>query len=158
MQSQTVNKNPVPTPPFELVQPYLERVEDRIREQAKAFDPGVENYVAYICGSSGKRIRPALTALTAGAIGEVGEGQVKLGCVLELIHVATLVHDDLMDGADTRRGLATASAKWGATLSVLLGDSLFSHALMLATEFDDVRSHATNGAVTATPRPAGNIA
>ena len=123
--------------PFELVRPELEKVEALIREQAKAFDPGVEDYVTYICGSAGKRIRPSLAILTAGALGEVQNDQVKLGSILELVHIASLVHDDLMDGADTRRGLATASAKWGGTLSVLLGDSLFSHALMLSTDFED---------------------
>jgi octaprenyl-diphosphate synthase len=124
--------------PFELVRPQLERVEVSIRDQVRAFDPAVEPYVSYVCNTSGKRIRPALSILTGGALGGVAEGHLKIGVILELIHMATLVHDDIIDGAVTRRMIPTANAKWGAGLSVLLGDALFSHALALATEFDDI--------------------
>lgn len=124
--------------PFELVRPQLERVEAAIREQVRAFDPGVEPYVAYVCNTSGKRIRPALAILVGGASGGVNDDHVKLGVIFELIHMATLVHDDIIDGADTRRMVPTANAKWGNSLSVLLGDALFSHALTLATDFDSI--------------------
>ena len=106
-------------------------------EQARAFDPAVQGYVEYALSSSGKRLRPALALLAAGATGGIGEPQIKLAVILELIHLATLVHDDVMDGADTRRGQPTASARWGNSLSVLLGDCLFAHALGLATEFEE---------------------
>ncbi|MBX7209269.1 MAG: polyprenyl synthetase family protein [Verrucomicrobiaceae bacterium] len=133
---------PPPTPralafPFTLVRPELEKVEHAIMEQAKAFDPAVEGYVAYVCKSSGKRIRPALALLAGGATGGVTEEHRRLAVILEMVHIASLVHDDIMDGADIRRGLPTAAAKWGNSLSVLLGDSLFAYALELATEFDD---------------------
>lgn len=108
-----------------------------IGEQARAFDPAVEGYVSYVCGTSGKRIRPALAILVAGATGKPGPEHTRLGVVLELIHIATLVHDDIMDGADIRRNVPTANARWGNALSVLLGDTLFAHALELSTEFDD---------------------
>ena len=62
----------------------------------------------------------------------------RLGVVLELIHMATLVHDDIIDGADTRRAQVTANSKWGNALSVLLGDALFAHAMTEATSFDDL--------------------
>jgi octaprenyl-diphosphate synthase len=124
--------------PFELVRPQLERVEASIRDQVRAFDPAVEPYVSYVCNTSGKRIRPALSILAGGALGNVEDGHVKLGVILELVHMATLVHDDIIDGAVTRRMVPTANAKWGAGLSVLLGDALFSHALALATEFNDI--------------------
>jgi octaprenyl-diphosphate synthase len=124
--------------PFELVRPQLERVEASIRDQIRAFDPAVEPYVSYVCNTSGKRIRPALSILVGGALGEVEDGHLKLGVILELIHMATLVHDDIIDGAVTRRMVPTANAKWGAGLSVLLGDALFSHSLALATEFNDI--------------------
>ncbi len=124
--------------PFDLVRPHLELVETSIREQVRAFDPAVEPYVSYVCNTSGKRIRPALSVLVGGALGEVGADHRKIGVVLELIHMATLVHDDIIDGAVTRRMVPTANAKWGNGLSVLLGDALFSHALALATEFDDI--------------------
>ncbi len=106
-------------------------------EQARAFDPAVQGYVEYALSSSGKRLRPALALLAAGATGGIGKPQIKLAVILELIHLATLVHDDVMDGADTRRGQPTASARWGNSLSVLLGDCLFAHALGLATEFEE---------------------
>jgi hypothetical protein len=87
--------------PFELVRPELERVEVSIREQVRGFDPAVEPYVAYICNTSGKRIRPALAILIGGASGGVTDDHLKIGVILELIHMATLVHDDIMDGAKT---------------------------------------------------------
>jgi len=124
--------------PFDLVRPELAKVEVSLREQVRAFDPAVEPYVSYVCGTAGKRIRPALAILTGGALGRLGEDQRKIGMILELIHMATLVHDDIIDGATTRRMIPTANAKWGSGLSVLLGDALFSHALALATEFDDI--------------------
>ena len=124
--------------PFELVRPQLERVEASIREQVRGFDPAIEPYVAYVCNTSGKRIRPALAALVGGAAGGVSDHHVKLGVIMELIHMATLVHDDIIDGATTRRMVPTANAKWGNSLSVLLGDALFSHALTLATDFDSI--------------------
>ncbi len=124
--------------PFELVRPELEKVEIAIREQVRAFDPAIEPYVAYICNTSGKRIRPALAILVGGASGGVTSDHLKIGVILELIHMATLVHDDIIDGAITRRMVPTANAKWGNALSVLLGDALFSHALTLATDFDSI--------------------
>jgi octaprenyl-diphosphate synthase len=124
--------------PFRLVQPQLRRVEAALRDQVRAFDPGVEPYVSYVCDTAGKRIRPALAILVGGATGEVRAEHLKLGTILELIHMATLVHDDIIDGAATRRQVPTANAKWGEGTAVLLGDALFSHALMLSTEFDDL--------------------
>ena len=123
--------------PFAFLRPELDRVESRIRAQAEAFDPAVEPYVAYILNTSGKRIRPALAFLAGGATGGIEDDHHKLAVILELIHVATLVHDDIIDGAEIRRQAPTANAKWGNALSVLLGDCLFSHALMLSTEFED---------------------
>ncbi len=124
--------------PFELVRPQLERVEISIREQVRGFDSAIEPYIAYICNTSGKRIRPALAILVGGAAGGFTDEHLKMGVILELIHMATLVHDDIMDGANTRRMVPTANAKWGNALSVLLGDALFSHALTLATDFNSI--------------------
>lgn len=124
--------------PFELVRPELERVEISIREQVRGFDSAIEPYIAYICNTSGKRIRPALAILVGGATGGFTDDHLKMGVILELIHMATLVHDDIMDGANTRRMVPTANAKWGNALSVLLGDALFSHALTLATDFNSI--------------------
>ena len=124
--------------PFELVAGDLEAVEAALRDQVRAFDPGVEPYVSYVCDTAGKRIRPALSILVGGATGGVEPNHLKLGTIIELIHMATLVHDDIIDGATQRRNVPTANTKWGEGVAVLLGDALFSHALMLSTEFDDL--------------------
>lgn len=136
---QTPPSASAPVFPFELIRGDLEIVEKSIRDQARAFDPAVEGYVAYVCQSSGKRIRPALALMAGGATGGKTEEHTRLSVILEMVHIASLVHDDIMDGAATRRGLPTAASKWGSALSVLLGDALFAHALELATEFDDTR-------------------
>ncbi len=120
---------------FELINTHLYTVEERIRQQARAFDPAVEGYVAYAVESNGKRLRPALAVLAGGATGNIGNSHIDLAVVVELIHAATLVHDDILDGADKRRGQPTANAKWGNAISVLLGDCLFAHALKLSTSF-----------------------
>jgi len=122
---------------FELVNQHLYTVEERIRQQARAFEPGVQGYVDYVCSAGGKRLRPALALLAGGATGKITSAHADLAVILELIHVASLVHDDIMDGADLRRERPTANAKWGNSLSVLLGDALFAHALRLATGFDN---------------------
>ena len=122
---------------FELISKPLASVEERIRAQAREFDPAVENYVAYACESSGKRLRPALTLLSAGATGGIGAQHIDLAVIMELIHAATLVHDDIIDGADLRRSQPTANAKWGNAISVLLGDCMFAHALTLSTLFEN---------------------
>lgn len=124
--------------PFDLIRPHIEKVEARIREQVREFDPGVEPYMEYICDTSGKRIRPALAILTGGATGGLTDEHINLGVILELIHMATLVHDDIIDGASTRRQVPTANAKWGNGMAVLLGDALFSHALKLSTDFNNL--------------------
>ncbi len=122
---------------FELINPHLYTVEERIRAQAKSFDPAVEGYVSYVCGAGGKRLRPALALLSAGATGKISASHVDLAVILELIHIATLVHDDIMDGAELRRDQPSANAKWGNAITVLLGDCLFAHALRLSTGFSN---------------------
>lgn len=127
-----------PKIPSKMVKRELKEVEAQIRDQVRAFDPSVEPYVDYICNTSGKRIRPILSILAGGATGGVTSDHIKIGVILELVHMSTLVHDDIIDGADTRRKVPTANAKWGNGMAVLLGDALFSHSLLLATEFDSI--------------------
>jgi octaprenyl-diphosphate synthase len=131
------DKNQALKATFELINSQLYSVEERIRQQARAFDPAVEGYVAYAIESHGKRLRPALALLAGGATGTICPSHLDLAVVLELIHAATLVHDDILDGADKRRGQPTANAKWGNAISVLLGDCLFAHALKLSTGFQN---------------------
>lgn len=121
----------------QLVQGQLDQVEERIIKQATAFDPAIEGYVTYAIGGRGKRLRPIIALLAGGATGEITSGHVDLAVIVELIHVATLVHDDIMDEAERRRAQPTVNARWGNSLSVLLGDCLFAHALMLSTNFEN---------------------
>jgi octaprenyl-diphosphate synthase len=121
----------------QLVQSHLEEVERRIIQQAAAFDPEIEGYVTYAIGGRGKRLRPLLALLAGGATGEIKSGHVDLAVIVELIHVATLVHDDIMDEAERRRAQPTVNARWGNSLSVLLGDCLFAHAMNLAARFEN---------------------
>jgi octaprenyl-diphosphate synthase len=119
------------------VQAELEEVEARIARQAAEFDPAIEGYVTYAIGSRGKRLRPLVALLSGGASGGVTSGHVDLAVIVELIHIATLVHDDIMDEAERRRAQPTVNARWGNSLSVLLGDCLFAQALNLSTNFDN---------------------
>jgi octaprenyl-diphosphate synthase len=120
-----------------LVQPELDEVSSRIARQAQTFDPAIEGYVKYAVQSCGKRLRPMLALLAARACGPISNPHIDLALIVELIHLATLVHDDIMDEAERRRNQPTLNARWGNALSVLLGDALFAHALDLSTQFDD---------------------
>jgi octaprenyl-diphosphate synthase len=120
-----------------IVQAELDQVEARIVRQATAFDPALEGYVAYAIGGRGKRLRPLVALLAGGATGDINAGHLDLAVIVELIHLATLVHDDVMDEAERRRSQPTINARWGNSLSVLLGDCLFAHALNLATNFEN---------------------
>src|SRR5256885_12463472 len=120
-----------------LVQLELKQVDSRIASQAAAFDPGIEAYVSYAIGGRGKRLRPLVALLAAGATGDISDSHLDLAVIVELIHIATLVHDDILDEADRRRGEPTVNARWGNSLSVLLGDCLFAHALNLSASFDE---------------------
>lgn len=96
----------------------------------------------------GKRLRPALLLLTAGACGRVTASHHTLAAAVEMIHTATLVHDDVLDEAEVRRHAPTVNAGWGNTVSILLGDMLFTHAFHLASTVDrracEVIGEATN--------------
>ncbi len=128
---------------FEPVQAQLDEVDRRIVAQTAEFDPAIEGYVAYAIGGGGKRLRPLVALLSGGATGTLVSGHVDLAVIVELIHLATLVHDDIMDDAERRRSQPTVNARWGNSLSVLLGDVLFAHALNLSTDFDDTNISRT---------------
>ena len=126
-----------------VVQPQLDEVSARVARQAAAFDPAIEGYISYAIDSNGKRLRPLVALLSAGATGDISNAHIDLAVIVELVHLATLVHDDIIDEAERRRGQPTLNARWGNALSVLLGDSLFAHALDLSTRFDDVEVSRT---------------
>lgn len=123
-----------PTPELESE---LRQIETRILHQASLFDPGAEGYVRYALEGGGKRLRPALVLLAGKAAGGWTEPVRDLAVIVELVHVASLIHDDVLDRAELRRARATCNAKWGTELSVLLGDALFAHGLQLATKLED---------------------
>ena len=96
-----------------------------------AIEP-VAEISSYLLGGGGKRLRPALLLLAAGYAGYRGESAVRLGAVVELIHSATLIHDDVIDGANTRRGRPSANSRWGNHRSVLAGDWLYMQSFQMA--------------------------
>lgn len=121
---------------FELLKPHLAQLNVFLHDQLKEFEPEVRELAAYCVDTSGKRIRPALVFFSGWQDGEtVSEPLVRLAAVIEMVHLATLVHDDIMDGATIRRGRDTAAEKFGPDTAVLLGDALFAHALHVAAQF-----------------------
>lgn len=116
-------------------EPFLRAVADRLQDQIHAFERDIAAYAEYALTGQGKQLRPALVALSGGATGKVTDSHVMVAVIIEMIHLATLVHDDVMDEAQLRRGRPTLAAHWGNEISVLLGDCLFAHALKLAAGF-----------------------
>lgn len=98
----------------------------------------VENIGHYIVEAGGKRLRPLLVLLAARACGYRGEQHIQLAAVIEFIHTATLLHDDVVDTSDLRRGRLTANARWGNAPSVLVGDFLYSRAFQMMVSLGDV--------------------
>ena len=119
----------------EPVQPFLDAVSKRLEEQVGAFDPEISAYARYALSNQGKQLRPALVALAANAAGRTTDEHVTLAVVIEMVHLATLVHDDVMDSAEIRRRRPTLAANWGNEISVLVGDCLFAHSLKLAASY-----------------------
>ena len=117
------------------VEPFLEAVGARLAKQVTVFDPAILPYAEYALNGQGKHLRPALVALTANAVGKAGEAHVTVALIIEMVHLATLVHDDVMDEAEIRRGRLTLAANWGNEIAVLFGDCLFAQALKLAASF-----------------------
>jgi octaprenyl-diphosphate synthase len=126
----------------------LGEVERILRNSLDNDRPRVGRLLGELRQYEGKRLRPALLLLTARACGEVTPAHHLLGAVVEMIHTATLVHDDVLDDASVRRHAPTANAAWGNQTSVLLGDYLFTHAFHLASTLGDVRACRIIGEAT----------
>lgn len=94
---------------------------------------------AYIIGGGGKRLRPALSLLAARALGYNGDRHVEVAAIIELVHTATLLHDDVVDDSRLRRGRETANSLWGNEASVLVGDFLYSRAFQMMVALSDLR-------------------
>ena len=122
---------------FTSVQDQLQFVEQRIREQASEdHHPDLRSALEHLLAAGGKRIRPTLGLLVGNMLGAPEEKLITLGAAVELLHTATLVHDDLIDGALLRRGMPTLNARWSPAATVLTGDFLFARAAKLAAETD----------------------
>ncbi len=123
-------------PVFDRLRPQLTELDGFLRAQLAAFEPEIRTLADYCLDAAGKRIRPALVFLSGWKdAGPAAPALVRAAAIVELVHLATLVHDDIMDGADLRRGRDTASRHYGPETAVLLGDALFAHALNLAAQF-----------------------
>ena len=109
----------------------LKLVEQQFRKDLQSDVPLIRKVGEYVLSSGGKRVRPALLLLSARLSGYTGEKSVPLASVIEFIHTATLLHDDVVDSATLRRGIASANTLWGNEASVLVGDFLFSKSFSL---------------------------
>ena len=107
---------------------WLDKVEAGITDALGGDSDMAEAVSGHFEGVHGKRLRPALAILAAGALGDITDDALGLAVGIELVHAATLVHDDVVDGAPTRRGVATPNAKWGSDYAILIGDFVFSRA------------------------------
>ena len=120
---------------MEPVEPFLRAVTQQLMRQVHEFDPQIVPYAEHALNNGGKHLRPTLVALVAHCFGKASEAHVKAAVIIEMVHLATLIHDDVMDEAEIRRGSPTVAAKWGNEIAVLFGDCLFAHALTLAASF-----------------------
>jgi len=131
-----------------IIEPQFNAVTDYIINNLGSNVPLVESIAHHIVEGGGKRIRPLLVLLAANAGGYKGSQHIPLAAVIEFIHTATLLHDDVVDNSELRRGSETANTKWGNAPSVLVGDFLYSRAFQLMVDIDrmeimGVISHAT---------------
>lgn len=121
---------------FGLLGPHFGALDRLLQAQLAVFEPEIRGMAEACIDTSGKRIRPALVFFSGwNSAATVSADVVRAAAVVELIHLATLVHDDIMDGAEIRRGHSTATRAFGSASAVLLGDALFAHALNLATQY-----------------------
>jgi octaprenyl-diphosphate synthase len=117
----------------------MQQVDGLIRTRLASDVPLVRQVAEYIVAGGGKRLRPALLLLTAGAVGFCGAARLELAAVVEFIHTATLLHDDVVDLSQLRRGRRTANAAFGNAASVLVGDFLYSRAFQMMVGLESMR-------------------
>ncbi|MGA4643694.1 polyprenyl synthetase family protein [Limisphaera sp. 4302-co] len=114
---------------------FLDQVSAHLVGQVRSFDPELTGLAEYTLQGTGKQLRPTLVGLVGQALGGTTEEHVRVAVIIEMIHLATLVHDDVMDEASLRRGRLTVAARWGNETAVLFGDCLFAQALVQAASF-----------------------
>lgn len=117
---------------YQLVASELTSVEEELRAYTRSDIHPISEIGEYLLNAGGKRIRPALMLLTAKMLGPVSPTVIRLAAVIEFIHNATLVHDDIIDAADTRRGRPSANSHWGNSMTVLAGDWLYMQSFAVA--------------------------
>ena len=117
---------------YQLIAPELAQVEEELRGYTRSNIHPISAIGDYLLNAGGKRIRPALFLLTAKMLGPVNPTVIRLAAVMEFIHNATLVHDDIIDAADTRRGRPSANSCWGNSMTVLAGDWLYMQSFAVA--------------------------
>jgi octaprenyl-diphosphate synthase len=135
---------------YAAIEPELASVERRLRRELHSEHPQISALVPHGIQLGGKRLRPALLLLAGRAVGRLREAHVVLATVVEMIHTATLVHDDVLDEAVLRRHGPTVNARWNNETSVLLGDYLFSHAFHLASSLESTYACRKIGRATNT--------
>ena len=123
---------------IDLVQDQLPLVEDRMRSSTRDHNVELEAAIDHLLSSGGKRIRPAVALLTGRMLDGDEQKLITLAAAIEMLHTATLVHDDLIDGALLRRGISTLNARWSPAATVLTGDFMFARAAKLAAETENV--------------------
>ncbi len=124
-----------------LTEQRVRQVEDLIREQSNGFHPGISEALNILLSSGGKRLRPVTTLLVGDILQADQDDLLTLAAAIELLHTATLVHDDLIDASMLRRGSPTLNAKWSPGATVLTGDFLFARAAFLATQADSITAN-----------------
>jgi octaprenyl-diphosphate synthase len=124
---------------FDLLRDDLVAIELELGRDATSGVSTITEIAEYLRGGGGKRIRPSLLLLSAHLLGYSGSGAIRLGAVVEMVHTATLVHDDIIDGADMRRGRPSANTTWGNEKCVLAGDWLYMQAFKVALEEKNLR-------------------
>jgi octaprenyl-diphosphate synthase len=124
---------------FDLLRDDLQAIEAEFERGTVSAVPAITDIGAYLRAGGGKRIRPALLLLAAKLMGYNGPGAVRLGAVVEIVHTATLVHDDIIDEAEIRRGRPSANTTWGNARCVLAGDWLYMQAFKIALEERNLR-------------------
>jgi len=112
--------------------PHLRSFEEELSSQLVSSNPQIDRVLKYVARLGGKRLRPALTFLTAELFGASTEETMRLAMVVEMVHTATLVHDDVLDSSGLRRHQPTVHVRWDVPTSILIGDWLFTHAYGLA--------------------------
>lgn len=150
MRVQAAEQNFLIRPLTEILYDDISRVETCIRSQIQTYVPLLNSVAAHILGSRGKRIRPLVCLASAQLTGQINSHVISVASALELIHTATLLHDDVIDNSTMRRGHDTANIRFGNVASILSGDYLFSKAFELMVSAQDLEVLRILSSISAT--------